>query len=292
VVLYRDRHVDMARVLDLVGRERVVALNLVGDASARPLLDALDAEPGRWDTSSLRLLGSGGTILTGETKDRLLTALPSVIAITEAVGSSEAPAQAVAVVTRGGAPARTLAFAPKADTIVVDDELKPVRPGSGEVGRLATFGRIPLRYHKDPARTATTFVEIGGVRHSLPGDMAIVDADGTIRLLGRGALCINTGGEKVYPEEVEGVLKGHPLVADAVVVGIPDERFGQRVAAVVAARDSATAPSPEDLDDHCRPRLAAYKVPRSFTFVDDIPRSPSGKADYTWAATAASTRRR
>jgi 3-oxocholest-4-en-26-oate---CoA ligase len=283
VVLNTRRSVDMAHVLDLVARERVVALNLVGDASARPLLDTLAAAPGRWDTSSLRLLGSGGTILTAESKRRLLDALPSVIAITEAIGSSESPAQAVAVVTRDGvASARTLAFAPKADTLVLDDDLRPIPAGTGAVGRLATSGRVPLRYHKDPERSARTFVSIDGTRYALPGDMATVDADGTIHLLGRGALCINTGGEKVYPEEVEAVLTAHPAVADAVVVGVPDPRFGEAVAAVVAPTGE-TRPDTDALREHCRTRLAGYKRPRRVVWVDRVPRSPAGKADYAWA---------
>ena len=184
-----------------------------------------------------------------------MAALPSVLAIVEGIGSSESPAQAVAVTTRGGAPSASLTFAAKADTIVVDEAtLRPVARGSGVVGRLATRGRVPLGYHKDPERSARTFVEIDGERWSLPGDMATIDADGTIHLLGRGALCINTGGEKVYPEEVEAVLKRHPGVADAVVLGAPDERFGQRVVAVVAAIDGRR---------RAGPRRAASALPRA-----------------------------
>ena len=173
VVLYGEPHVDMELVLDLLERERVNACNLVGDASARPMLHALTTQPGRWDLSSLRLLGSGGSILSGDVKDGLMAALPSVLAIVEGIGSSESPAQAVAVTTRGGAPSASLTFAAKADTIVVDEAtLRPVAPGSGVVGRLATRGRVPLGYHKDPERSARTFVEIDGERWSLPGDMA------------------------------------------------------------------------------------------------------------------------
>src|SRR5262249_30226355 len=147
--------------------------------------------------------GSGGSILSRDVKERLLRALPSVLAIVEGMGSSEVPAQAVAVTTRDATPLPTLTFAAKAETAVVDESLRPVAAGSGVVGRLATRGRLPLGYHNDADKTARTFVEIDGVRWSLPGDMATVDADGTIRVLGRGSLCINTGGEKVYPEEVE-----------------------------------------------------------------------------------------
>ncbi|MDQ1461742.1 MAG: 3-oxocholest-4-en-26-oate---CoA ligase, partial [Actinomycetota bacterium] len=197
VVLYDRPHVDMEHVLDLISREGVNAVNLVGDASARPLLSTLAEHPQRWDLSSLRLLGSGGSILSGDAKAALMIAIPSVLAIVEGIGSSESPAQAVAVTTRAGvvAPSRSLTFAAKAETIVVDDDLRPVARGSGLVGRLATRGRVPLGYYKDPDRTARTFVEIDGDRWSLPGDMATIDADGTVHLLGRGSMCINTGGE-------------------------------------------------------------------------------------------------
>jgi acyl-CoA synthetase (AMP-forming)/AMP-acid ligase II len=215
----------------------------------------------------------------------LLRAIPSLLAIVEGMGSSEVPAQAVAVTTRDGAPPPTLAFAPKAETAVFDDDLRPIAPGSGVVGRLATRGRLPLGYHNDDDKTARTFVEIDGVRWSLPGDMATVDADGTIRVLGRGSLCINTGGEKVYPEEVEAVLKAHPAIADAVVVGVPDEQYGQRVVAVIAP---AGAPPPlDDVRAHCRGRIAGYKAPREVVVVDAVRRSSAGKADYDWARAAA-----
>ena len=284
VVLYGEPHVDMELVLDLLERERVNACNLVGDASARPMLAALSTRPGRWDLSSLRLLGSGGSILSGDVKDALMNALPSVLAIVEGIGSSESPAQAVAVTTRNGAPSQSLTFAAKADTMVVDEStLRPVERGSGVVGRLATRGRVPLGYHKDPDRSARTFVEIDGERWSLPGDMATIDADGTIHLLGRGAMCINTGGEKVYPEEVEAALKSHPDVGDAVVIGARDERFGQRVVAVIAVTAGHGAPDLAALQAHCRMHLAGYKVPRRVHVVEEIPRTPAGKADYAWA---------
>jgi acyl-CoA synthetase (AMP-forming)/AMP-acid ligase II len=214
--------------------------------------------------------------------------IPSVLAIVEGIGSSESPAQAVAVTTRAGgaAPSRSLTFAAKAETVVVDDDLRPVARGSGIVGRLATRGRVPLGYYKDADRSARTFVEIDGERWSLPGDMATIDADGTVHLLGRGSLCINTGGEKVYPEEVEAVLKQHREVADAVVVGAPDERFGQRVVAIVEPV-AGTRPDLESLQVHCRGHLAGYKVPRAAHLVDTVVRTPAGKADYTWARAVA-----
>ncbi|HTT85814.1 MAG TPA: AMP-binding protein [Acidimicrobiales bacterium] len=283
-VLYPRRTMDMALVLDLIERERVTMLTLVGDTSGRPLLEALRRDGGTHDTSSLLLLGSGGSILSGEVKDELLALLPSVLAISEAVGSSEAPVQATAIGQRRPMPSPSLRFAPKRGaTTVVDDQLRPVAAGSGTVGRLATSGRVPIGYYNDPVKTAETFVEFDGRRWSLPGDMATVEEDGTIRLLGRGSLCINTGGEKVYPEEVEAVLKSHPLVTDAVVVGRPSARFGREVAAVVQPAEQGDPPTLEDLARHCRPHLAGYKVPRHLVVVAEVRRSAAGKADYGWA---------
>ena len=172
------------------------------------------------------------------------------------------------------------------DTSVLDDDLRPVTPGSGTIGRLARRGRVPLGYYKDPEKSAATFPEIDGVRWSVPGDMALVEEDGTVLLLGRGSVSINTGGEKVFPEEVEAALKAHPAIFDAVVVGVPDERWGQVVTAVVQLRDGATV----DLDavaQHARTLIAGYKVPRGLVVVDSIVRSPSGKPDYRWAKTVA-----
>jgi acyl-CoA synthetase (AMP-forming)/AMP-acid ligase II len=284
VVLYLPRTMDMAIVLRLIEDEEITSLNLVGDATARPLAEELEANPGKYRTASLLLLGSGGSILSADVKERLFAALPSVLGITEAIGSSESPVQGVAM-ARPGQAQTSLTFAARPETMVVDEDLRPIAPGSGQVGRLATRGRVPLGYHGDPEKTARTFVEIDGQRWALPGDMATIDADGTIHLLGRGSLCINTGGEKVYPEEVEGTLKLHPAIADAVVVGVADPRWGQAVAAVVqldAAAESDGLPL-ADLQDWCRTRLAGYKVPRSLHLVDEVQRSAAGKADYAWA---------
>ena len=174
-------------------------------------------------------------------------------------------------------------FTMDAATTVLDDDLRPVAPGSGVVGRLARRGRIPLGYHKDPERTAATFPVVDGVRWAVPGDLATVEDDGTVTVLGRGSVSINTGGEKVHPEEVEASLKAHPSVFDAVVVGVPDERWGQRVAAVVQLRRGAPVPSVDDVAVHVRRSLAGYKVPRSLVVVEEVVRSPAGKADYRWA---------
>jgi len=163
---------------------------------------------------------------------------------------------------------------------VIGDDGKPVQPGG--IGHIARSGNVPLRYHKDPEKSAETFVTIDGVRYSIPGDFARVETDGTVTLLGRGSVSINSGGEKIFPEEVEGALKSHPDVFDAIVVGVPDDRFGQRVAAVVQPREGRS-PSLEDLDAHCRTKIAGFKVPRELHLVDEIQRQPSGKPDYPWA---------
>ena len=286
-VLYPDRSLDMGRVLRLIGEEQVTMLTVVGDAVARPLVEALEAEPGAYDTSSILMLGSGGSILSADVKERLLRQIPTALIITEAIGSSESPVQALSITTKGAAPTPTLAFGAKDLTTVFDDNLRPVEPGSGVVGRLATAGRVPVGYYKDEAKSAQAFVEVDGVRWSLPGDMATLDADGTIRLLGRGSLCINTGGEKVYPEEVEAVLKSHRAVGDALVIGMPDARWGEVVVAVVAPATGEAWPGIGPIQAHCRSRLAGYKIPRTLFVVPSVERMPSGKADYRWARTVA-----
>jgi acyl-CoA synthetase (AMP-forming)/AMP-acid ligase II len=212
-----------------------------------------------------------------------------VLGISEGLGSSESPVQAAATTRRDGRRPESLRFDGRPTTVVFDDDWKPIAPGSGQVGRLATGGRVPLGYYNDPERSARTFVEVDGQRWSVPGDMATVDADGSIRLVGRGSLCINTGGEKVYPEEVEAALKAHAAIQDALVVGVPDPQWGQRVAAVVSLVAGATAPSLDDVHAHCRAALAGYKLPRSLTIVDAVRRSPAGKGDYAWAAEIATT---
>jgi acyl-CoA synthetase (AMP-forming)/AMP-acid ligase II len=203
--------------------------------------------------------------------------------LTEAIGSSESPAQALSVTWRGQPAAPALQFTADDRTAVFDDELRPVAAGTGAVGRLATKGRVPLGYFHDAAKSAATFVTVDGARWALPGDMATIEADGSIRLLGRGTMCINTGGEKVYPEEVEAVLKAHPGIVDAVVVGVPDPRFGEQVAAVFQAVAGQPEPGLEDIQAHCRLHLAGHKVPRRVVGVEVVPRSPSGKPDYPWA---------
>jgi 3-oxocholest-4-en-26-oate---CoA ligase len=274
VVLLTPGKFDPVEAWEAVGRERVTALTVVGDAMARPLLDALAAEPDRFDVSSLFVFASGGAILSPAIKAEIGRLLPNVI-IVDTFGSSETG-------VAGSRSAGADRFSVDKNTAVLDDELRPVEPGSGKVGRLARRGHVPLGYYKDEAKTKATFVEAGGERWVLPGDMATVEEDGTVVLLGRGSGSINTGGEKVFPEEVEAVLKGHPAVYDALVVGVPDDRWGERVAAVVQTRPGADL-SLEDLQAHAREGLAGYKVPRDLVLVDEIRRGPNGKPDYGWA---------
>jgi acyl-CoA synthetase (AMP-forming)/AMP-acid ligase II len=276
VVLLAPGRFDAVEAWEAVGRERVTAVTVVGDAMARPLLDALAAEPDRFDVSSLFVFASGGAILSPATKAEIGRLLPNVIVI-DTFGSSET---GVAGSRSGdGTGAR---FTVDDSTAVLDDEMQPVAPGSGKVGRLARRGHVPLGYHKDEAKTKATFVESDGVRWVLPGDMATVEEDGTVVLLGRGSGSINTGGEKVFPEEVESVLKGHAAVYDVLVVGVPDDRWGERVVAVVQPRPGADV-TLDDVQAHARAELAGYKVPRGLVVTDEIRRGPNGKPDYGWA---------
>lgn len=266
-------------VWDLVEREKVVSLSLVGDAMARPLAEALFDEDNPHDPSSLVAFASAGAILSDAVRAKLAEKIPNLLII-DSWGASETGYQGNAV--PGSSPDEGLRFQMNERNAVLDEDLRPVEPGSGVVGMLAQRGHVPLGYYGDPEKTAKTFVEVDGERWVLPGDMATVDADGTIRVFGRGSVCINSGGEKIYPEEVEAACKAHGAVFDAVVVGVPDERWGNRVAAVVQLRPGRTLDL-EELDRHCRTRIAGYKVPRELHLVEEMRRSPSGKADYPWA---------
>jgi acyl-CoA synthetase (AMP-forming)/AMP-acid ligase II len=261
---------DGERAWEIIEREKVNAIVIVGDAMGRPLAEALAANPGKYDTSSLMVVGSGGAPLSPAVKAQLAASLPNTIVL-DSFGSSETGYQGRAFESRR--------FVITDTTSVFDDDNKPIEPGSGVVGRVAQSGHIPLEYYKDPVKTAATFVEVDGRRWSFPGDMATVEADGTVTLLGRGSACINSGGEKIYPEEVEDVLKAHPEVFDALVVGAPDERWGERVSAVVQPRAGVEL-TLEQLQEHCRNYLAGYKVPREVHLVAAMPRQPSGKPDY------------
>ena len=275
VVVYPQRHFDPHAVLQMVATEKVNTISVVGDAMARPIADAMRERS--YDLSSLFSLGSGGAVLSDTVKDELRAGAPNLM-VMDTYGSSELGAGG-----RSAADGLGARFAVEGDVAVLDEEtLKPVEPGSGAVGKIGRRGHIPLGYWGDPEKTASTFPTVDGVRWAIPGDYATVEADGTVVLLGRGSVCINTGGEKVYPEEVEAALKAHPAVYDAIVVGIADPRWTQRVVAVVAPRPGES-PSLDELEAHCRTLVAGYKVPRQIALVDEVRRTPVGKADYAWA---------
>jgi 3-oxocholest-4-en-26-oate---CoA ligase len=271
------RSFDAAELFDLVEQENVGQIVIVGDAFARPLLAALDANPGRWDLSRLRVISSSGVMWSQETKDALLEHLPEVI-LFDSFGSSEAVGLGASVSTKGNAQ-KTAKFALGPTVHVFDDDNVRVNPGDERIGFVALSGYVPLGYYKDPEKSAKTFRTIHGVRYSVPGDYAQVIEDGTLHLLGRGSVCINTGGEKVFPEEVEEIVKLHESINDAVCVGIPDDRFGEVICAVVEPFNGATIDA-DAVIEHVRSRLARYKSPRHIVVIDTIGRAANGKVDY------------
>jgi acyl-CoA synthetase (AMP-forming)/AMP-acid ligase II len=269
-------HFDAHEIWRAVQRWKVNVIVLIGDAMARPIIEAL-AEGG-YDASSIWAVSSSAALFSPSVKEQYLTHLPNIV-LTESIGSSETGFAGIGFVT-----AETKSDGPRVNpgpgTIVVDDDGRPA--GVGVIGRLARGGHVPIGYYKDPEKTATMLIEIDGMRYSMPGDYARLEEDGRISLLGRGNTCVNTGGEKVYPEEVEGVLKAHPAVFDALVIGVPDERLGQRVAALIQPRRESTLDLSE-LETHVRRHVAGYKVPRTVWLVEQIGRTASGKPDYAWA---------
>jgi acyl-CoA synthetase (AMP-forming)/AMP-acid ligase II len=277
LVLSTDRRFDPDAIWQLIAAEAINTVSLVGDAMARPLVDALRGEP---PPSSLFAIVSGGAILSPSIKTQMHDLMPAVL-VFDSFGASETGANGVVETTASGPK-----FHMQESTTVVGDDHRPVAPG--ETGWLARRGHVPIGYYKDEKKTAATFVEVDGQRWAIPGDLAVLETDGTITVLGRGSQSINSGGEKIFPEEVEAALKSHPAVFDALVVGIPDERWGERVAAIVAFRPSASA-TLEELAEHCRTTIADYKVPRALFPVDEISRQPSGKPDYRWAKTIATS---
>jgi fatty-acyl-CoA synthase len=277
VVLLESRSFDAEELLTTIERERVNTLAIVGDAFAKPILHALEENPGRWDISSLVAMVSSGVMWSEATKDGLLRHHPAMLLV-DAFSSSEALGMGQSI-SGGGAAAKTATFSLGKDSIVVDDDGQQILAGSDQIGRLAVGGRQPIGYYKDEEKSARTFITVDGRRYSCPGDYARIGADGEITVLGRGSVCINTGGEKVFPEEVEEVLKTHPFVLDAVVVGVPDEQWGEAVTAVVEPRDGSN-PTEVELIDHVRERLARYKAPRRVVQVASIERGPNGKVDY------------
>ncbi|HEY3820617.1 MAG TPA: acyl-CoA synthetase [Polyangiaceae bacterium] len=281
VVLSPGRSFDGRRICELIEREKVNTVTLVGDAMARPLVEALRER--EYDMGSLIVIASAGAVLSDAVKDELQERLPNVMILNN-FGATETGHQGM--VGFGEASGGKPTFAMDESNTVLGEDMRPIAPGSGIVGKLARRGHLPVGYYKDPVKTAATFVTIDGERWVIPGDLATLEEDGRITVFGRGAVCINTGGEKVFPEEVEAALKAHPGVVDAVVVGVPDEKWGSRVAAVVQARPGADV-TLASLDAHCRTRIAGYKVPRQLALVEHLVRHPSGKPDYRWAAEAA-----
>ncbi|MFJ7297200.1 acyl-CoA synthetase [Streptomyces collinus] len=266
-------------VLRTVEKERVSSISLVGDAMLRPLIDALSGPLRHIDRSSLFSVSSSGAIMSDTVRRQFQALVPNAMLLNN-FGSSESGFNGTA--TEDSGPERGFRVRVNARTQVVDPATYAPVP-AGEVGRIAQCGHVPLGYYNDPAKTAATFFVRDGERWVLLGDMATVDEEGVVTVLGRGSQCINTGGEKVYPEEVEQALKSHPDVYDALVAGVPDPRWGHHVAAVVQLREGAARLSLEDIRTHCRDRLAGYKLPRRLVITESIQRSPSGKADYRWA---------
>ncbi|MFP5255057.1 MAG: AMP-binding protein [Acidimicrobiia bacterium] len=284
-VTLEGRTFDVEELLATVEREGVNTIAIVGDAFAKPMVRALDANPGRWDISSLMIISSSGVMFSEAAKQGLLAHHPGMMII-DAFSSSEAVGMGQSVSTAGGT-AATAKFMVGEHTKVLTDDGREVRPGSDETGRVAVGGWQPIGYYKDEAKTAATFITFEGQRYSVPGDYARVEADGTITLLGRGSVCINTGGEKVYPEEVEEVLKTIEGIRDAVAVGVPDEKFGEAITAVVELAPGEALDEPAVIG-HVKAKLAAYKAPKRVLPIDTIGRAPNGKVDYKrlrgWAA--------
>jgi len=274
---------DAETVWNLTESEGINSMLVTGDAVARPLIEELEAHPGRWNTSSMVSLSSSAALFSQSVKDRFLEAFPNLI-ITDSIGSTEGGFNGLTYAAKGqkfagGGPT----VAPGRDVVILDDDLTLIPKGDTRMGKLGRTGNIPMGYFNDPVKTAENFViAADGERYAVGGDFAQWTEEGNLVMLGRGTVSINSGGEKIFPEEVEQALKGHPAVFDCLVVGVADERWGQKVAAVVQFRPDTSA-TLEDLIEHSRTHIAGYKVPRQLHSVDEIVRSPSGKPDYPWA---------
>ena len=277
IITMAGRKFDPAELLDTIEKYHVNSMSIVGDAFAKPILRALDSEPQRWDISSLRVIVSSGVMFAAETKQGLLRHSERLIMV-DALGSSEAIGMAQSTTSAAGE-SKTASFELGPNTKILTEDGREVQPGNSEIGRVALKGNTPIGYYKDPEKSAKTFQIINGVRWSIPGDWASIDIDGTVHLLGRGSQCINTGGEKVYPEEVEEALKLHPSVADAAVVGVPDERFGQAITALVEALPGQSIVE-ADLIAFIKQHYAAYKAPKRVIAVATVGRASNGKLDY------------
>ena len=269
----------------LIEKEHINSVFIVGDAMARPMIESFLASVKKPNVDSLFLLASSGAIFSASIKDQFFDCFPKLM-IVDSIGASEVGGQGVAMIEpgktamTGGGPTVT----PLSGTVVLDEkDLTIIPAGSPSIGKVARRGYIPVEYYKDPAKTAATFViAADGYRYAMPGDYGKVEQDGRITLLGRGSVSINSGGEKIFPEEVEAAIKAHDEIFDCVVCGVPDKKWGSRVAVVAQSR-SLPVPSLEAIQIHCRTKLAGYKIPRQIHYVDSIPRSPAGKPDYQWA---------
>ena len=278
VLLLPQGHFDPVRLWDVAAEYKASRLTIVGQPFAQPLLETLDANPGRWDLSNMLVITSSGAMWARENKLGLIRHMPQVILV-DAFSSSEALGLGTSMMS-AAAEIGTAKFELGPDCALFTEDGRRVVPGSGERGRVAVSGQLPVGYYKDPVKSAATFPELEGRRWSIPGDWAEVASDGTLTLLGRGSQCINTGGEKVFPEEVEEALKRHPLVRDAAVTSVPDARFGERVVALVDLMAGANVPEAGELIDHVKQLLAHYKAPRHVLVVDSVARAPNGKLDY------------
>ncbi|MCE2391967.1 MAG: AMP-binding protein [Proteobacteria bacterium] len=278
-VLLPGRRFDPGELWRTAAERGVFSIALVGDAFARPLLRELEANPGVYDLSRLRLIVSSGVMWSEPVKRGLLERLHSDVTLFDAYGSSEAIGLGASLAKRDKTES-TGSFVSGEGVAVFADDGRRLEPGSGEAGRVAIPGHLPLGYYKDPDKTARTFVEHAGVRYSMPGDYARIRADGSLELLGRGSVCINTGGEKVFPEEVEEALKRHPGIVDAACVGVPDERFGEAVCALVEASEPGAEIDPAEAAEFVKLSLAGYKAPRLLWTLDTLGRAPNGKLDY------------
>jgi fatty-acyl-CoA synthase len=277
-VFYTSRSLNPDEILQLIGRHRITSFSVIGDAIAKPLLDALDkaAEEGHpYDLSSVRQIGNTGVIWSAAIKKGFLR--HGEFTIRDAIASTEGSGFAV-VESTNASEVETGRFKLGPNARVLDEDMHDILPGSGQVGYLATTGLLPKGYLNDPEKSARTWPIIDGVRYSMPGDMATIEEDGTVVLMGRGSEVVNTGGEKVFVEEVEQALLTHPAVRDTLVVGLPDERWGSRVTAVISLEANATV-TEQEIVDHVGKQLADYKRPRQVVFVAEVPRSPTGKAD-------------
>ena len=288
VVTLTSRRFDPIELLDTVQRRHVTNIAIVGDAIAKPILDALDEHPGRWDLSSLRMIASSGAMFSAPVKQGFLRHSDRLMLV-DTLGSSESIGMASSITNAAGG-VDTARFRVSEDTAVITEDGRFVEPGSDEQGLLSRRGNYALGYYKDEAKTDATYRVVDGVRLVTPGDMARVEADGSIVLLGRGSACINSAGEKIFPEEVEEALKQHPAVRDAAVVGVPDERLGEAVTAVVEP-EAGDTPTDDELIGFVKQKIASYKAPKRVLLVPSIDRLVTGKNDYKrWKAYAAETR--